>query len=197
MRGALSPEWAHVSGLVSDKVSYRVSAPDLRPLGVLRPSVGPPQAAGGLVGCADGAVRGFEAPDLMRTLVLDKPGRLALTDTPAPADPGPGQALVRVHRVGVCGTDINAFGGNQPFFTYPRILGHELGVEVVAVGEGVANVAPGDRAAVEPYLNCGTCAACAHGCTNCCETLTCMGVHGDGGEKGAKRGEKGTTPFFA
>ena len=117
----------------------------------------------------------------MRTLVLNKPGRLALTDTPAPADPGPGQALVRVHRVGVCGTDIHAFGGNQPFFTYPRILGHELGVEVVAVGEGVANVAPGDRAAVEPYLNCGTCAACARGCTNCCETLTCMGVHGDGG----------------
>ena len=117
----------------------------------------------------------------MRTLVLNKPGRLALTDTPAPADPGPGQALVRVHRVGVCGTDINAFGGTQPFFTYPRILGHELGVEVVAVGEGVANVAPGDRAAVEPYLNCGTCAACERGRTNCCAALTCMGVHGDGG----------------
>lgn len=117
----------------------------------------------------------------MRTLVLEQPGHVALIDTPPPPAPGPGQALVRVHRVGVCGTDIHAFGGHQPFFTYPRILGHELGVEVLAVGEAVSNVAPGDRAAVEPYLNCGSCAACVRGRTNCCATLTCMGVHGDGG----------------
>lgn len=117
----------------------------------------------------------------MNTLVLEEPGRLAFTDTPPPVAPGPGEALVRVHRVGVCGTDIHAFGGHQPFFTYPRILGHELGVEVLAVGEGVSDVSPGDRAAVEPYLNCGTCSACRRGRTNCCATLTCMGVHGDGG----------------
>jgi threonine dehydrogenase-like Zn-dependent dehydrogenase len=68
--------------------------------------------------------------------------------------------LVRVHRIGVCGTDIHAFSGRQPFFSYPRILGHELGVEVVAVGSSTKNVKPGDRCSVEPYLDCGSCIAC-------------------------------------
>lgn len=117
----------------------------------------------------------------MHTLVLETPGTLKLTDTTPPADPGPAEALVRVRRVGICGTDIHAYGGNQPFFSYPRILGHELGVEVLAVGDGVENIKPGDRCAVEPYLNCGGCPACVRGKTNCCATLTCMGVHGDGG----------------
>lgn len=117
----------------------------------------------------------------MKTLVLQKPGRLELTDTPPPDSLAEGEARVRVRHVGICGTDIHAYGGNQPFFSYPRILGHELGVEVVAVGEGVTQVAVGDRCAVEPYLNCGECAACMRGRTNCCATLTCLGVHGDGG----------------
>ncbi|MEM9916304.1 MAG: zinc-binding alcohol dehydrogenase family protein [Planctomycetota bacterium] len=117
----------------------------------------------------------------MNTLILQEPGRLEFTQTPPPATPGPGEALVRVRHVGLCGTDLHAYAGNQPFFTYPRILGHELGVEVVAVGEGVTEVAVGDRCAVEPYINCGTCAACVRGRTNCCATLTCLGVHGDGG----------------
>lgn len=119
----------------------------------------------------------------MQTLVLQAPGDFRLIDTPAP-EPGSlstGEALVRVRRVGICGTDIHAYGGHQPFFSYPRILGHELGVEVLAVGDGVTNVRPGDRCAVEPYLNCGDCVACNAGKTNCCTTLVCMGVHGDGG----------------
>ena len=60
----------------------------------------------------------------MKTITLLEPGRLALGDAPFPAAPGPGEALVRVHRVGVCGTDTHAFAGKQPFFAYPRILGH-------------------------------------------------------------------------
>jgi threonine dehydrogenase-like Zn-dependent dehydrogenase len=69
----------------------------------------------------------------------------------------------------------------MPFIQFPRILGHELGVEVLAVGAGVTNVAVGDCCSVEPYMNCGTCHACLQGKTNCCETLTVLGVHGDGG----------------
>lgn len=90
---------------------------------------------------------------------------------------------MRVHRVGVCGTDIHAFNGKQPFFSYPRILGHELGVEVLAVGAGVTNVKPGDRCAVEPYLNCGKCIACRRGKPNCCTDLKVLGVHTDGGHR--------------
>ena len=117
----------------------------------------------------------------MQTIVLECPGHLKLTDTQRPPEPGPGEARVRVRRVGVCGTDIHAFRGEQPFFTYPRILGHELAVEVQAVGPGVDTLEVGDRCAVEPYLNCGDCQACRAGKTNCCPQLICLGVHGDGG----------------
>ncbi len=117
----------------------------------------------------------------MKTIVLEEPGRFRLTDTAAPEKPGAGEALVRVHRVGVCGTDLHAFKGNQPFFNYPRVVGHELGVEVLAVGPNERGLAPGDRCAVEPYLNCGRCVACRRGKTNCCVRLQVLGVHIDGG----------------
>ncbi|MEO6873905.1 MAG: zinc-binding alcohol dehydrogenase family protein [Opitutaceae bacterium] len=117
----------------------------------------------------------------MLTLILQKPGELILADTPAPPPPQTGEARVRVRCSGVCGTDLHAFAGNQPYFTYPRIPGHELGVEVLAVGAGVTEVGPGDHCAVEPYLSCGHCIACRRGRTNCCETLQVLGVHVDGG----------------
>ncbi len=117
----------------------------------------------------------------MKALILQQPGQLVAATVPAPAAPAAGEALVRVHRIGICGTDLHAYGGRQPFFTYPRILGHELGVEVLAVGAGVNHVRPGDRCAVEPYLNCGRCIACRRGKPNCCSDIRVMGVHVDGG----------------
>ncbi|HTL68704.1 MAG TPA: zinc-binding alcohol dehydrogenase family protein [Lacunisphaera sp.] len=117
----------------------------------------------------------------MKSILLVEPGTLRAATQPEAAPPGPGEALVRVHRVGVCGTDLHAFRGRQPFFTYPRIPGHELGVEVLGVGDGVTGVAVGDRCAVEPYLNCGRCVACRRGKPNCCTDLKVLGVHVDGG----------------
>jgi hypothetical protein len=117
----------------------------------------------------------------MKTIVLDQPGHFTLTDTSYPADPAPGEALVRVRRIGVCGTDLHAYRGRQPFFTYPRILGHELGVEIVAIGANDRGLAVGDHCAVEPYLNCGKCIACRRGKINCCASLKVLGVHTDGG----------------
>lgn len=119
----------------------------------------------------------------MKTIVLEEPERFARVDTAEPNAPGVGEALVRVSRVGICGTDLHAYRGKQPFFSYPRILGHELGVEVVAVGGGATagGIAPGDHCAVEPYLNCGVCRPCRVGRTNCCEKLQVLGVHTDGG----------------
>lgn len=121
----------------------------------------------------------------MKTITLQEPGRLTLGDTPRPTEPSPGEALVRVHRVGVCGTDTHAFAGKQPFFTYPRILGHELGVEVLAVAPGISNVKPGDRCSVEPYINCEKCIACRRGRGNCCANMKVLGVHIDGGMREA------------
>lgn len=117
----------------------------------------------------------------MKTIILEEPGQFRLAETPAPEAPGEGEALVAVRCVGICGTDLHAYHGRQPFFTYPRILGHELGVEVLAVGPGVSGIGVGDRCAVEPYLNCGGCIACRRGRPNCCVDLRVLGVHTDGG----------------
>ena len=116
----------------------------------------------------------------MLTIVLEQPGRFAVADRPDLAA-APGTALVRVHRIGVCGTDLHAFAGKQPFFTYPRVLGHELGVEVLDPGDEPNALRAGDRCSVEPYLNCGRCIACRRGKPNCCTTLQVLGVHTDGG----------------
>ena len=117
----------------------------------------------------------------MKAICLQEPKHFARVDIPEPSSPGPGQALVATHRMGICGTDISGYLGKMPFFKYPRIPGHELGVEVLAVGDGVTNVAVGDRCSVEPYMNCGTCYACRRGNGNCCDSLNVIGVMIDGG----------------
>src|SRR5436190_19820134 len=117
----------------------------------------------------------------MKALSLDAPRQWQRVEIAAPENPGPGEALVRVHTVGICGTDVSGYLGKMPFFSYPRIPGHELGVEVVDIGPDVKNVQPGDRCAVEPYINCQTCHACRRGHTNCCEKHQTLGVHCDGG----------------
>lgn len=117
----------------------------------------------------------------MKAIQLIEPRRFEQIDIAEPGQPGQGQALVRTHRMGICGTDYGGYLGKMPFFTYPRIPGHELGVEVLAVGDGVSNVKAGDRCSVEPYMNCGQCYACRKGSGNCCENLKVIGVMTDGG----------------
>ncbi len=117
----------------------------------------------------------------MKALLLESPKHFKKIDTDAPAKPAPGEALVRVHRIGICGTDISGYLGKMPFFSYPRIPGHELGVEVVDVGADVTNVRPGDRCSVEPYINDPNSYASRRGYPNCCEKLEVLGVHRDGG----------------
>ena len=117
----------------------------------------------------------------MKAIQLQEPKRFEYIDIAEPAQPGPGEALVRTHRMGICGTDISGYLGKMPFFSYPRIPGHELGVEVVAVGDAVDNVKVGDRCSVEPYMNCGKCYPCRKGSQNCCEKLNVIGVMVDGG----------------
>src|SRR5436190_18951844 len=117
----------------------------------------------------------------MRTITLEQPGRFTMSDTTQPGSPGPNEVLARVLTVGICGTDLHAFEGTQPFFNYPRVLGHELAVEVVETGGLVRDFQRGDRCAVNPYVTCGQCAACLRGKTNCCAKMCVIGVHADGG----------------
>jgi 2-desacetyl-2-hydroxyethyl bacteriochlorophyllide A dehydrogenase len=115
----------------------------------------------------------------MQALVCKAPGQLAIEDRPA-AKAAPGEVLVRIRRVGICGTDYHIYEGNQPFLSYPRIMGHELAVEVVENNTGFGPVV-GQICVVNPYLSCGTCVACRRGKPNCCTRIQVLGVHRDGG----------------
>lgn len=96
---------------------------------------------------------------------------------PVPAD---GEVLLRVKKIGICGTDLHAFEGTQPYFSYPRILGHELACEL-AEGYQVDGFDPAEPLTFLPYYHCGECVACRNGKTNCCADLKVCGVHVDGG----------------
>lgn len=114
----------------------------------------------------------------MNTLVCQTPGCFQYKDLPLPISV-PGFSVIKIRQVGVCGTDLHAFEGTQPFFTYPRILGHELAGEFV---EGDApGFTSGERLTIIPYYHCGGCIACRQGKTNCCTSLKVTGVHVDGG----------------
>ncbi|MEY3631449.1 MAG: hypothetical protein RL408_1003 [Bacteroidota bacterium] len=112
----------------------------------------------------------------MQEWICNQPGTLSLQEVEIPSRT-PGYSLLRVRNIGICGTDIHAFAGNQPFFSYPRILGHELAVEIVESD----TFATGELATIIPYFNCASCGACAAGKPNCCESLQVFGVHIDGG----------------
>ncbi|SDA30143.1 zinc-binding alcohol dehydrogenase family protein [Sphingomonas sp. NFR15] len=115
----------------------------------------------------------------MHVVTCCEPGTLALEtrDTPVPA---PGEVLVRIRRVGVCGTDYHIFRGTQPYLSYPRVMGHEL-AGVVEQTDAASGFAPGTPVCIMPYLFCGHCVACAKGKTNCCVNIQVLGVHCDGG----------------
>ena len=114
----------------------------------------------------------------MLTVICETPGTLRAEQRERPIR-GEGEVLLRVKRVGVCGTDLHIFTGNQPFLQYPRVMGHELsGVIEEAVPGG--RLQAGDVCYVMPYLSCGTCVACRQGKTNCCVNIQVLGVHRDG-----------------
>src|SRR5271156_24170 len=116
----------------------------------------------------------------MKTVTLEQPGRFTLSDTAQPGAPQAGEVLVRVLAVGICGTDLHAFEGTQPFFSYPRILGHELAGELEEFDDA-PGFEKGEKVSFIPYFNCGICIACRIGKTNCCTHMQVCGVHLDGG----------------
>lgn len=114
----------------------------------------------------------------MLTVICETPGTLRAQDRPKPLR-GDDEVLLRVMRVGVCGTDLHIFTGNQPYLSYPRVMGHELSGLVEDAPAG-SHLAPGDPVYVMPYLSCGDCVACRQGKTNCCVNIQVLGVHRDG-----------------
>lgn len=114
----------------------------------------------------------------IEALVCISPGRLEIEKRASPTQ-RPGEALVRPRRIGICGTDYHIFEGKHPFLQYPRVMGHELAVEVVK--PATSKLRAGEICVVNPYLSCGTCIACRKGKPNCCTRISVLGVHQDGG----------------
>ena len=114
----------------------------------------------------------------MNTLICTQPGLLEYADQPVPAFTA-GNTILRIRRIGLCGTDLHAFEGTQPYFTYPRILGHELAAEIVQTDN--ADFTEGETVTFIPYFNCGTCIACSNNKSNCCTAMQVCGVHVNGG----------------
>ncbi len=115
----------------------------------------------------------------MKTLVCTRPGEFKYASGEVP-QLQPGQAIIKIKRIGICGTDLHAFEGMQPYFEYPRILGHELSGKLVAV-DGAPDFAIGEAITFIPYFYCGKCIACRKGKPNACENIKVCGVHQDGG----------------
>jgi len=114
----------------------------------------------------------------MISLVCTEPYHLNYSETDEPflSD---NHTILKVKRIGICGTDLHAYQGNQPFFNYPRILGHELAAEIVETTSN--DFIKGEAVSVIPYFNCGICIACKNNKPNCCEKINVFGVHIDGG----------------
>ncbi|MGB0396456.1 MAG: zinc-binding alcohol dehydrogenase family protein [Flavobacteriaceae bacterium] len=116
----------------------------------------------------------------MKYIVCEKPREFLLKEKEAPVRKE-NEALLQINKVGICGTDLHAYAGNQAYFEYPKILGHELASQVMDIGENDKGIKIGDKVVVMPYVSCGVCFACNKGKTNCCENITVLGVHADGG----------------
>ncbi len=113
----------------------------------------------------------------MKILTCTTPGEFAYGESAIP-NITPGNTLLQIKRVGICGTDLHAFEGTQPFFSYPRILGHELAADIVETDQ--PGFGKGEAVTIIPYFNCGTCIACRSGKANCCTQIKVCGVHIDG-----------------
>ena len=115
----------------------------------------------------------------MKVLLCEEPGRFEYIKRDEPSLKEE-RAILKVRRIGICGTDLHAFEGTQPYFEYPRVLGHELACEIVDIKTN-DEFKKGDRVTFIPYFNCGECIACRNGLTNCCVNMKVFGVHIDGG----------------
>ncbi len=115
----------------------------------------------------------------MKTVLITKPGEIAVTDTPKPVVKE-NEALLKIRYCGVCGADVASYTGNQPFTTYPRIPGHEFSAEIVEIPENNKGLKVGDIVTANPYFNCGHCYSCERGYVNCCTDNQTMGVQRDG-----------------
>ncbi|WP_312421018.1 zinc-binding alcohol dehydrogenase family protein [Anaerospora hongkongensis] len=117
----------------------------------------------------------------MKVVNLNEPNSIYVQEVPAVTRKNAGEILIKVKALGICGSDIGAYKGTNPLVSYPRVIGHEIGGEVMEVAENDRDIKVGDKVIIEPYIPCNTCYPCSLGRTNCCVDLKVLGVHVDGG----------------
>ncbi|MGI6189194.1 MAG: zinc-binding alcohol dehydrogenase family protein [Clostridiales bacterium] len=117
----------------------------------------------------------------MKSVMIRKPGEIAVVDSPMPAEPEKNEVIVRIKAAGICGSDLHVYHGRSAFAAYPRIIGHELAGEVYQAGSLVSDLKPGDKVAIDPVISCGNCYACRIGRHNVCSSVKVLGIHVDGG----------------
>src|SRR5579863_4436822 len=115
----------------------------------------------------------------MRALVISNPGKTEIRDVPEPS-PKPGEILLRVRMVGMCGSDLNTYRGRNPMVSFPRIPGHEIAATVEEVRDRESSLRPGMNVTLSPYTSCGLCASCLRGRFNACKSNQTLGVQRDG-----------------
>ena len=115
----------------------------------------------------------------MKQAVMTAPGQIMIHDIEAPR-PGPGEVLLKIHRIGVCGSDVHVYHGKHPYTGYPVVQGHEFSASVEAVGEGVSGLKPGMKVTSMPQIVCGECAPCRRGDYHICDKLKVQGFQAPG-----------------
>ncbi len=116
----------------------------------------------------------------MKQAVMTAPGKIEFRDVPVPM-PGRTEVLIRMKRIGVCGSDIHVWHGKHPLTPYPVVQGHEVSGIIEKTGPDVRGLAPGDVVTVQPQVTCGTCYHCTHGAYHICDSLKVMGFQIGGG----------------
>jgi len=116
----------------------------------------------------------------MRQAIMPTPGKIEHVEVPGPTSPGPNEILLKIKKIGVCGSDIHVFHGEHPATPYPVIQGHEYSAIVEAVGEKVTKAKPGMKATARPQLICGECGPCKRGQYNACQKLKVQGFQAPG-----------------
>lgn len=111
--------------------------------------------------------------------VMTAPGEIEFIEVPVP-EAKPGELLLKVQFIGICGSDIHVYLGKHPFTKYPVTQGHEVSCSVAAIGDGVTGFTVGQKVTVEPQIVCGKCHPCRHGKYNLCEELKVMGFQSTG-----------------
>ena len=111
--------------------------------------------------------------------VMTEPGEIEFREVETPK-PGQGEVLVKIMKIGVCGSDIHVYHGEHPFTKYPVTQGHEVSGEIAELGEGVTGLRVGQKVTIQPQVVCGKCYPCRHGKYNLCEELKVMGFQTTG-----------------